>query len=106
VTPTCQLQALIRKKVRVVDRDALVQIKVPFPLPLSWGRTVKPYVPPELRGNEHAAEGDENVDGNGARPSGRAMEQDSVLTTDWSSLRTDYQVQIDSRLGFRLADFS
>ena len=87
------MQALIRKKVRAADADALVQIKVPHPLPLSWGRTVKPYVPPELRGSERATEGDENVDGNGGPPlRARALEQDSVLTTDWSSLRQDYLV--------------
>lgn len=87
------MQALIRKKVRAVDRDALVQIKVPHPLPLSWGRTVQPYVPPELRGSERPEEGDENIDGNGGpRPCPRALEQDSVLATDWSSLRQDYQV--------------
>ncbi|CAL5228471.1 g11612 [Coccomyxa viridis] len=38
-------QALIRRRVRVVDEDALYRIMVPQPLPLSWGRTVQPYDP-------------------------------------------------------------
>ena len=39
------VQALIRRRVRVVDEDALYRIMVPQPLPLSWGRTVQPYDP-------------------------------------------------------------
>ena len=39
------LQALIRRRVRVVEEDALYRIMVPHPLPLSWGRTVQPYDP-------------------------------------------------------------
>ena len=39
------LQALIRRRVRVVEEDALYRIMVPQPLPLSWGRTVQPYNP-------------------------------------------------------------
>ena len=39
------MQALIRRRVRVVDEDALYRIMVPQPLPLSWGRTVQPYDP-------------------------------------------------------------
>jgi hypothetical protein len=27
------------------DPDAIYRIQIPLPLPLSWGRTVKPYVP-------------------------------------------------------------
>ena len=38
-------QALIRRRVRVVDEDALYRIMVPQPLPLSWGRTVQSYDP-------------------------------------------------------------
>ena len=38
-------QALIRRRVRVVEEDALYRIMVPQPLPLSWGRTVQPYDP-------------------------------------------------------------
>lgn len=39
------LQALIRRKVKVADPDAIYRIMVPLPLPLSWGRSVRPYVP-------------------------------------------------------------
>lgn len=43
-------QALVRRRVRVDDPDEIVQIRVPpAPLPLSWGRTVKPYVPVHMR---------------------------------------------------------
>ena len=38
-------QALIRRRVRVVEEGALYRIMVPQPLPLSWGRTVQPYDP-------------------------------------------------------------
>ena len=43
------MQALIRRKVRVVDKGEILQIKVPFPLPLSWGRTVAPFAPHGIR---------------------------------------------------------
>ena len=75
-----------------MDKDALLQIKIPLPLPLSWGRTVQPYVPPELRRCHQVAERDENVDSNGARPACQYLEQDRVLATDWATLRRDYQV--------------
>ena len=84
------LQALIRKKVRIVDKDALVQVKVPYPLPLSWGRTVRPYEPPAPAQAE--AERDESADGSTAMPCRRAIEEDSVLATDWTSIRRDFQV--------------
>jgi hypothetical protein len=45
----CGLQALIRRRVKHHGVDSLVQIKVPNPLPLSWGRAVAPYVPPDKR---------------------------------------------------------
>ncbi|BDA48164.1 hypothetical protein COCOBI_11-4240 [Coccomyxa sp. Obi] len=38
-------QALIRRKVKVADPDAIYRIQVPLPLPLSWGRSVQPYMP-------------------------------------------------------------
>lgn len=41
----CAVQALIRRKVKVADPDAIYRIQVPLPLPLSWGRSVRPYVP-------------------------------------------------------------
>jgi N6-adenosine-specific RNA methylase IME4 len=39
-------QALIRRRVRAVDRDALFTLRIPRPLPLSWGRVVRPWAPP------------------------------------------------------------
>jgi hypothetical protein len=39
--------ALIKRRVRVVDPDAVVQIKVPAPpLPVAWGRAVRPFRAP------------------------------------------------------------
>ena len=81
-----------------MDKEALLQIKIPLPLPLSWGRTVQPYVPPELRSRHQVAERDENVDSNGALPAYQYLEQDRVLATDWASLRRDYQVCTPSNL--------
>jgi len=44
-------QALVRRKVRVSYPDEIVQIRVPnAPIPIPWGRVVKPYLPRELRG--------------------------------------------------------
>ncbi len=41
--------AFIRRKVRVLDPDAIVQLRIPDPpLPLSWGRRVLPYAPPAI----------------------------------------------------------
>lgn len=72
---------------RIVDKDALVQIKIPFPLPLSWGRTVKPYEPASC-----VEERDGKPDAGGAEPCSRGIEQDSILAMDWSALRKDFQV--------------
>ncbi len=56
--PTPHPQALIRRKVKVVDRDEIVQLRVPnAPIPLSWGRTVQPYVPMEQREQRKMAGG-------------------------------------------------
>jgi hypothetical protein len=42
--------ALIRRRVRVVDPDAILQIRVPPPpVPPSWGRAVRPFVPRAAR---------------------------------------------------------
>lgn len=72
---------------RIVDKDALVQIKIPYPLPLSWGRTVKPYVPTSVG----EAQQDTRADTNGAEPCSREIEQDSILAMDWSALPKDFQ---------------
>lgn len=44
--PSKPRQALIRRRVRAVDRDALITLRIPRPLPLSWGRVVRPWAPP------------------------------------------------------------
>jgi len=50
-------QALVRRKVRVEDPDSIAQIRVPAaPLPLSWGRAVKPYIPVHMRGDRKCAD--------------------------------------------------
>ncbi|KAL4447954.1 hypothetical protein ABPG75_005173 [Micractinium tetrahymenae] len=50
-------QALLRRRVRGGDsREEIVQLRVPPPpIPVSWGRTVAPYVPPHLRGQRQMA---------------------------------------------------
>lgn len=37
------MQALIRKRIQVAEPDAVLQMRIPCPLPLSWGRTVQPF---------------------------------------------------------------
>lgn len=39
------MQALIRRRFKVVDKRSLVRWKVPHPLPLSWGKLALPYRP-------------------------------------------------------------
>lgn len=51
-------QALVRRKVRVgaSERDEITHLRVPPPpIPVSWGRTVAPYVPAHLRGEREMA---------------------------------------------------
>ena len=42
-------QALVRKKVKVSDPNQLEYIRIPSPLPLSWGRTIAPFKKPVVR---------------------------------------------------------
>lgn len=43
-------QALVRRKVRISGQEEITQIRIPGPpLPLAWGRTVKPYVPTDRK---------------------------------------------------------
>ena len=95
------MQALIRRKVKAVDKDALAHIKVPLPLPLAWGRMVAPYTPPGERASTSPAApcGDENVDAN-ADPAARGAQTKAVnivardvLAADWGSLRTRFQAR-------------
>ena len=82
------MQALIRKKVRAIDKDALVQIKIPNPLPLSWGRTVQPYTPQAATASSLS----EDHRYTEATPCSRAIEEENLLATDWSKLRKDFLV--------------
>lgn len=51
-----RMQALVRRRAKVADRDGIVQCRVPpAPIPLAWGRTVRPYVPPALLGQKEMA---------------------------------------------------
>ena len=95
------MQALIRRKVKAIDRDALAHIKVPLPLPLAWGRTVAPYTPPGERAMAVPAApcGDENVDAN-ADPAARNAQTKAVsivardmLAADWGCLKTRFQAR-------------
>lgn len=55
--------AFIRRKVRVVDEDAILQLRIPLPpLPPSWGRAIKPYRPPTaapMRASSSSCEADQ-----------------------------------------------
>lgn len=88
-------QALIRRKVKVLDKDALYHVKVPSPLPLSWGRTVKPYVPEAIRQQPPATavESDaENVDSSNGQHVGTSyMEENDVLEADFKTLKQPFQ---------------
>ena len=62
-------RSLIRRRVHVVDKDALYRVMIPIPpVPISWARTVKPYVPLASKFSQPAASSpvsDENHDLNG-----------------------------------------
>lgn len=54
-----ETQALVRRRVRAADPHEIVQIRIPpAPIPVSWGRTVRPYVPPS--NNVPVSDGDRN----------------------------------------------
>lgn len=78
---------------RVLDRDAITHIKVPLPLPLSWGRTVQPYVPPQLLASSANAA---PCDAKASQPaaSSRHVDCSDLLAADWraAGIRRDYQV--------------
>lgn len=61
-TPHYLLQALVRRKVKMAgaggEKEELYHLRVPpAPLPVSWGRTVQPYVPAHLHGQRQMAGG-------------------------------------------------
>ncbi|KAK9805733.1 hypothetical protein WJX73_003191 [Symbiochloris irregularis] len=88
-------QAYIRRKIRVVDRGEILQIKVPFPLPLAWGRTVIPFAPKGVKPPPpHAAEADaqEADPSKEASPAGRLLQVDSLAGPKLTSLlKQDFQ---------------
>ncbi|DBB12314.1 TPA: hypothetical protein ACH3X3_006407 [Trebouxia sp. C0006] len=88
-------QALIRRKVKVIDKDALYHVKVPHPLPLSWGRTVKPYEPASVRQQPSAAAAaadTENVDSsNGQSVSTSYQEEEDLLDVDFKPFKQSFQ---------------
>lgn len=90
------VQALIRRRVQVPDNDALLQIRVPHPLPLAWGQTVSPYVPAELRSRnlpEHSVIESTVVDGGrGSGDSNSCFEQENIYLMDWKLLKKPFQV--------------
>lgn len=48
-------QALVRRRVKTSDPNEINRISIPMPLPLSWGRTVQPYMPREKRAQKGPA---------------------------------------------------
>lgn len=48
--------AFIRRRVRVADPDAILQLRLPPPpLPLSWGKAIKPYRPVIVAASSNSA---------------------------------------------------
>lgn len=87
-------QALIRRKVKVIDKDALYHVKVPHPLPLSWGRTVKPYEPASVRQEPSvaAAADTENVDSSNGQSVGTSyQEEEDLLDADFKPFKHSFQ---------------
>ena len=74
-----------------------VQAQVPNPLPLSWGRTVRPYEPAAARqqstttSSTAAAADAENVDSsNGQEPSTSYQEEEDLLQADFKKLKQPF----------------
>ena len=85
--PVC---ALTQENPELID---MTHVQVPNPLPLSWGRTIKPYVPKALREHPAAAASDaENEDSsNGQQASTSYVEEEDILQADFKSLRQPCQ---------------
>jgi hypothetical protein len=67
-------QALVRRRVKTSDPNEIHRISIPVPLPLSWGRSVRPYMPKEKRAQKGPAvpivvTADINSDGAPSTPS-------------------------------------
>ena len=80
-----------------MNDDFPLQVQVPNPLPLSWGRTVKPFEPaaarqqPTATSTEAAADA-ENVDSsNGQQASTSYQEEEDLLDADFRKLTQPFQ---------------
>ena len=80
-----------------VNDNFPLQAQVPNPLPLSWGRTVKPYKPAAARqqntaSSTEAAADAENVDSsNGQQASTSYQEEEDLLDADFKKLTQPFQ---------------
>ncbi|KAK9804306.1 hypothetical protein WJX72_006023 [[Myrmecia] bisecta] len=86
-------QALIRRKVRAVDKDAINQVRVPNPpLPLSWGHSVQQFVPLDTCSYGSAADStDENQSLNVEQQQSLYLERSDVCAADLTGLRREFQ---------------
>jgi len=67
---------------------------VPHPLPLSWGRTVKPYEPASVRQQPSAAAAadTENVDSSNGQSVGTSyQEEEDLLDVDFKPFKQSFQ---------------
>ncbi|KAK9822723.1 hypothetical protein WJX74_000236 [Apatococcus lobatus] len=79
-------RSLIRRRVHVVDKDALYRVMIPIPpVPISWARTVKPYVPLAAKPSNPAANppaSNENHDLNGmSKGLGAASQEEAAAAS-------------------------
>lgn len=66
--------AFIRRKVQVIDPNAIITVKMPqAPLPLSWGRTIAAYRPKQTRQRNQQVLRDNILSGNVAKKLGRSF---------------------------------
>lgn len=71
----------------MIDPDAILQLRIPPPpLPLPWGRTIRPYVPPEATLAARSA---------GGEPAAVAtyLEAPRIVDFDFSGLNRTFQVR-------------
>ena len=97
--------AMLQNRLQLLDRSSasgnttagrteyILYVQVPNPLPLSWGRTVKPYEPLEMRQQPAAPEADaENVDSSNGQHVGTSYsEEEDVLYADFKQFKQPFQ---------------
>ena len=86
---------------RLTDRlndNFPLQVQVPNPLPLSWGRTVKPYKPAAARQQPTTTSTDtENIDSsNGQQASTSYQEDEDLLDADFKKFTQPFQAVLIS----------